>query len=403
MRGTAQAIVGSRSDHNVKRHVCCLVCRGVNLRPVLRIEHVPLFCSRLCDSREDALAMPRASIFLVFCESCGHIFNHDFDAELLKYGPGYENSLHCSGQFSAYARGLAHSLVERYRLQARTIIEIGCGRGEFLRLLCENSGNRGIGFDPSYCGPRELIARGAKIVIRPEKFDSRSNEACPAFVCCRHTLEHIGNPRELLTDIREAIARANVPVFFEVPNALYSLAAGMWDVIYEHCSYYSAGSLGRLFGEEGFRVVELAEGFGGQFATVHALTDSDVIVRRKAPDRELKNLVSCFADFYRRTVDKWRERLAGYERLGKRVIIWGAGAKGATFLNTLEPRVVDYVVDINPLKEGKYVAGTGQRIISPDVLPELRPDVVIIQNRNYRDEIVLKLRVLGISPEVVVV
>jgi SAM-dependent methyltransferase len=367
----------------------------------MRVERVPLFCSRLCESREEAAAMPRASIFLVLCNGCGHVFNQEFDPERLEYGPGYENSLHCSGEFQTYARALARSLVEQYDLCGQDIVEIGCGRGEFLRLLCENGGNRGVGFDPSYCGLEEVTVGGAKIVIRREKYDGQAKAAPADFVCSRHTLEHIADPRRFLADIREAIARPNVPVFFEVPNALYSLTEGMWDVIYEHCSYYSLGSLGRLFAEEGFAVTELSEGFRGQFATVHARTSIEAMSGLEQANVRIRELANSFAELYRSTVDEWRKRFVRYERLGKRVVVWGAGAKGTTFLNTINPRVVNYVVDINPLKQDKYVAGTGQLIISPERLPELEPDVVIIQNRNYGDEIARKLRELKISPEIV--
>ena len=87
---------------------------------------------------------------LGFCRICGHIFNDAFNPDHIEYIQDYENSLHFSPRFHQYAETLAADLVKRYGLYEKTIIEIGCGRGDFLKLLCELGKNRGIGFDPSH-------------------------------------------------------------------------------------------------------------------------------------------------------------------------------------------------------------------------------------------------------------
>lgn len=88
---------------------------------------------------------------------------------------------------------------------------------------------------------------------------------------------------------------------------------------------------------------------------------------------------------------------------GRRVIIWGAGSKGVSFLNTLPTQdVVAYAVDINPRKEGMHVAGSGQQIVPPTFLPGYRPDNVIIMNANYIDEIGQQLAALGLSAAILV-
>jgi SAM-dependent methyltransferase len=377
-----------------------VVCDNGDIASLVRIERAPIFCSRLCESRETALQMPCGPIELGFCGECGHIFNLEFDAGMLEYGPGYENSQHCSGSFQAYAGMLAQTLVDRYSLRGRRVLEVGCGRGEFLALLCEKGNNRGVGFDPSYCGD-DGNDRDEAVSIKREKYDSHSKGLAVDFVCCRHTLEHIANPRAFLAEIREAIGRPDVPVFFEVPNAFHSLSEGMWDIIYEHCSYYSLCSLGRLFGEEGFAVCELTECFDGQFAAVHATTGKSPKPFLTAARDDLKRLADAFPEFYRRRISDWEGRLQAYDRAGKRVTMWGAGAKGTTFLNTLRPRAIDYVVDVNPRKHGKYIAGTGQLIVGPAFLKGHPPDVVIYQNSYYRDEIAAQIRSFGLTPELV--
>ena len=79
-------------------------------------------------------------------------------------------------------------------------------------------------------------------------------------------------------------------------------------------------------------------------------------------------------------------------------MVWGAGSKGVTFLNLIDPiGQIEYIIDINPRNQGKYVPGTGQNILSPEFLREYQPDVVLVMNEIYKDEIQQILDSLGVS------
>ena len=68
--------------------------------------------------------------------------------------------------------------------------------------------------------------------------------------------------------------------------------------------------------------------------------------------------------------------------------MWGAGSKGVTFLNMLKVHdEIEYVIDMNPRKQSRYVPGTGQRIVSPEELRHAQPDLIIVMNAIYRNEI----------------
>jgi hypothetical protein len=87
----------------------------------------------------------------------------------------------------------------------------------------------------------------------------------------------------------------------------------------------------------------------------------------------------------------------------RRTVVWGAGSKGVTFLNILpNSHQISYVVDINPRKHGMFVAGSGQKIVPPSFLVEYRPDVVVVMNAIYIDEIRRTMEDLGLSVEYVV-
>ena len=81
-------------------------------------------------------------------------------------------------------------------------------------------------------------------------------------------------------------------------------------------------------------------------------------------------------------------------------MLWGSGSKGVAFLNTLAgAELIEYVVDINPYKHGKFMAGTGQEIVAPERLRDYRPDVVIAMNPIYLNEIQRSLDELGVAAE----
>src|SRR5438309_45805 len=154
----------------------CIVCGGSRIAPLLRIDRVPITASHLCSSRGAALSTPTASIALGLCRDCGHVFNCEFDPGTVEYRAGYEASLRGSPRFREYDDALVSMLLERYRLRGRVIVEVGCGRGEFLRSLCQRGGNTGLGFDPSYCGDQEQENRDANVVIRQERYGVEHTE-----------------------------------------------------------------------------------------------------------------------------------------------------------------------------------------------------------------------------------
>lgn len=369
----------------------CSVCGRGDLAPFLEVERVPVFCNVLWPSREQALNAPRGDIALAFCGDCGMVQNLAFDPELVRYSPGYENSLHFSPSFQRFAEDLARRLIDRYDLRGKQVVDIGCGQGDFLSLLCELGGNRGVGFDPSHSGSPN---GGNPSFVR----GFYSGEPAD-FISCRHVLEHVQRPRELL----DVLARG-ATVYFEVPDGGFMLReAAVWDVIYEHPSYFTAPALVRLFEDRGFGVLDLGDAFGGQYLYVEAAHGRESRVRGGSPE----DLAPCVGEFARRFAEKTADgtrRLDRFAKRGSRVVVWGAGSKGVTFLNMIGGgEGVAGVVDINPRKQGRFVPGTGQRVDAPDALRDSRVDVVLAMNRLYVDEIRRSLRELGVTADVIAV
>jgi 2-polyprenyl-3-methyl-5-hydroxy-6-metoxy-1,4-benzoquinol methylase len=386
--------------------VSCPICRGEVQVDFMVIAQAPVHCNLLWTSKAAAQAAPRGEIRLCFCPDCGHIFNRAFEPEKMEYTQSYENSLHFSPRFQEYATSLAAELVERHGLYGKDVIEIGSGQGDFLTMLVEGGVNRGIGFDPSYIPTAERQHDSITMVqdFYSEKYAGQSAD----FICSRHVLEHIFQPDDFLHSIRQVIAdRREMVVFFEVPNVMYTVGElGIWDIIYEHYSYFSRHSLARLFGQNGFRVLDVRETFNGQFLTIEAVPigyPSNEALPHIIGLDQMAGDVASFGENYRAKLNAWKQRLQTMADKGQRIVVWGAGSKGVSFLNALKADTsIEYVVDINPRKRGMFVAGTGQQIVPPEFLKSYLPESVVIMNGNYKEEIRASLNALGLGAEILI-
>ncbi|NEO35482.1 MAG: class I SAM-dependent methyltransferase [Moorea sp. SIOASIH] len=387
----------------------CPVCASADLDVFFEMLAVPVYCNLLWRSRQTAQNCPKGDIKLGFCPSCGFISNLAFDSTKLGYSQDYENSLHYSARFQDYAQSLAAGLVKRHNLYNKNIIEIGCGKGDFLISLCELGNNRGVGFDPSYVPRSEHQQLQTQVKFVQDFYSQVYQEYQADLICCRHTLEHISNPADLLKPLRQAIgSRLNTVVFFEVPNALDTFRnLAVWDIIYEHCCYFAPSSLGQAFANAGFQVSEIKEAFGGQFLCLEAKPVHGEIPNTYGKPDEIEVLTQDIASFtarFQEKLESWQHKLTTIAQTGKKAVAWGAGSKGVTFLNLLKCQdVIDYIVDLNPRKQGKYVAGTGQEIVPPEFLQDYQPDLVIVMNPIYEEEIRQLCKNLGLTPELICV
>jgi 2-polyprenyl-3-methyl-5-hydroxy-6-metoxy-1,4-benzoquinol methylase len=380
----------------------CPCCNAPNTKSFYELNGAPVHSVLLMTTREAAVSYPRRDIVLRFCRQCGFIFNALFDPTLHDYSTQYEETQGYSATFGAFQRRLAESLIERHRLRGKRIVEIGCGKGEFLSLLCELGNNRGIGFDPGYIPERNRSNAKDNIQFIPAFFENRNDNLEADFICCWMTLEHIHRPALMLETIRRSITDRTV-VFFQVPDVARILnELAFWDIYYEHCNYFSGGSLARLFKLAGFEVLACETVFDGQYVAIDAKLGGKAQVTSDQSDIEsLSQAVERFAEGFRLELMTWRRRVSQWSAAGKRVVVWGSGSKGVTFLNALHFNdEVACAVDINPYRQGTWMPGSGHPIVAPSSLPGIRPDVVVIMNRVYRPEIELELRHLALTPEI---
>ena len=398
--------IGGTSASPVRKDVPCPSCESTGLSLFYRVTKVPAHSVLIFSTESDARQFPKGDIELGFCLHCGFIWNVAFDSGLHQYSSSYEATQGFSTTFNTFHQRLAQHLIEKYDLRHKEIIEIGCGHGEFLTLLCELGDNQGIGFDPAYLDDRSSSPAKDRIRFVKDFYSAKYSQYQADFVCCKMTLEHIQFPFDLIKSIRANIGnRFNTIVLFQVPDVIRILdECAFWDIYYEHCSYFSQRSLGTLFERCGFEVLNLARNYDDQYLLIEARPVNAGGAAKLRPYEDLSNLerkVSAFATHCPQRIEKWRERLRTMRAGGRRVVIWGGGSKAVAFLTTLEvSHEVEFAVDINPRKHNTFLPGTGHQVKGPVYLNERPPDVVIVMNPIYRKEIKSDLDKMGLFPEI---
>lgn len=382
----------------------CPCCHARLAGPFYAARDIPVQSNLLAPARADAFELPRANLQLSFCAACGFITNTDFDPASQELTAKYEATQGFSATFNSFARKLAERWARDYLKPGNVALEIGCLRGEFTQLLHDVSGCRAIGLDPVLPEPS---APGAPVTLIPDFYSEKYAHLPADLIVCRHTLEHIADVGEFVRMIRRVIgARRDATVAIEVPDTLRVLREGaFWDLYYEHCAYFTPGSLARLFRSAGFDLLDLRLEFDDQYLILEAKPSDGPTRPRFDLEDDLAAVTEAIDGFpaaSERQMSRWRRVIDETIAEGKRVALWGSGSKAVGFLSTLgigDDRV-PFVGDINPRKQGTFLPGTAQQIIGADAMKEYRPDVVIVMNPIYRDEIRRDLESRGLRPDI---
>jgi len=341
-------------------------------RELYRADQLPVFQNRMFPSREAALNCARGDIVLVQDMDTGLIFNQAFQPELMQYDADYQNEQAVSSVFRAHLDDVTE--VVRRHFAGDRLIEVGCGKGYFLEHLADQ-GFDITGLDPTYEGDNPLVI---KTYFTPD-----TGLHADAIIL-RHVLEHVQDPVAFLERIRVSNGGAG-KIYIEVPCFDWICERRAWfDVFYEHVNYFRIQDFRRMFGQ----VDEAGHLFGGQYMYVVA----DLATLRK-PVMSAADRCDFPADFTA-TLDRYAAAIGADSRgglPGSRTVVWGGASKGVIFALYMERAgvAIEHVVDINPAKQGRYLAGTGLRVLSPEQMMADLPDgaKVFVMNGNYLPEI----------------
>lgn len=358
---------------------------GAEARPsAVTIPRQPVILNYRFASPEEAAAVPLRPIELRECRACGLVFNAAFEADLVPYDAAYENRQSHSEAFAAHTVKVAKVIASLLEAPRPRILEVGCGKGQFLRQLVEYVGGEGVGFDTSYEGP----SREGNLVFHTEYLNASGVPGPFDAVVCRHVIEHVPQIGPFLKELA-AIARAcGEPfVFLETPRLEWILQhRSAWDFFYEHCNYFTEPALARLCVQAGFRVLAQYPVFDRQYQ----------LLALELPKQDGARERSCSAI---ETIQNIHEvslprlaRLIETERQDGYWVVWGAGAKGVCLANRLPTGKLRSLIDTNPAKQGYFVPGTHIPIVAPSCDSLAGISLVMIANPSYEEEIRSTLR-----------
>ncbi|MEM7426664.1 MAG: class I SAM-dependent methyltransferase [Pseudomonadota bacterium] len=364
---------------------------------------LPLKVGVAYPSRDAARAAPRARLALTFCHSCGLTFNGAHDSSQNGFQPGYNAALHHSEIFRNFIDGVAERLVDRFDLRGKTVLEIGCGDGFFLTALARKGGNECIGIDPTLPSDRTFSPGNGGIRLISDCFGPAHDSLPADFICSLSVIEVIPPLAQFMVDLHRLAKRSDASLYIETFNAWRAFETSeVWSVNCEQCNYFSLRSLRTLFSRHGFDICDADYCYeDGQYVFVEARAGQSA---RSAPEAHsalaAPTVLLRFGDAFKAKSMLWSDRFEQYRNEDQRVVVWGAGGKGITFLNSVRHSdAVKFVVEINPDKQGKFVAGTGHAIVAPETLSDFRPHKVIITNPLYEAEIRSQASELGVDAE----
>ena len=353
----------------------CRICRAMIVDTcILSLTNMPSSAQNF--PTKETLSFDKGSDLEVYqCSDCGLV---QLTNDPVDYYCDVIRASAYSDEMKLFRIDQFHALVQKYNLYGKKVLEVGCGKGEYLSLLI-STGFDAYGVENAkesvlYCiNNHYRVYEGflgeSNLMIKDAPFD--------AFVCFNF-MEHWPDPRSTLSAIRENLSDGAIGLI-EVPNFDMILEKGLFsEFIADHLLYFTESTLKYTLQSNGFDVLECSPVWNNYILSA--------VVRKRSP----LNL-----DFFNRFRIDISEQLHSYINQfpeGK-VAVWGAGhqALAVIALANIQDRIC-YVVDSAPFKQGKYTPASHLPIVSPDELISNSVDAVIVMAASYSDEVANTLR-----------
>lgn len=310
-----------------------------------------------------------------------------------------------SDSWLAHCRAYVEAITRRFGLNAASqVVEVASNDGYLLQYFVAE-GIPSLGIEPT--ANTAAAARQRGVPTRELFFGKASAETLRAegvaadLLLGNNVLAHVPDINDFVAGLATLLKPGGV-VTLEFPHLLRLIAGRQFDTIYhEHYSYLSLIALEPIFAKEGLRLFDVLElsTHGGSLRLYACHTnaphlDTGAVSALLNLERQAGlDSFATYADFSQQVktikYDLLRFVLDAH-RDKRRIAAYGAAAKGNTLLNYcgIGRDFIDFVVDRNPVKQGSYLPGTRIPVLSPDALPENRPDYLLILPWNLRDEIV---------------
>jgi hypothetical protein len=383
----------------------CRFCGGA------LVEFVDLDMSPLCESyiaKEQLNSMePFYPLAAYVCRDCLLVQLQEYVApEHIFSEYAYFSAF--SDSWLDHARRYVETMTERFGLgPSNRVIELG-SNDEYLLQFFVEKGIPVLGIDPAANVAKAAQLRGVRTLV---KFFGAETARELAEVGTQADLVLGNNVLAQVTDLNSfvegirIILSPNGVCTIEFPHLLKTIAGNQFDQIYhEHFSYFAALTAEKIFAAHGMRIFDVEElwthGGSLRIYACHAdaahpslLSVSEVVRRERDAGSHRLETYADFADRVRTAKRKLLSFLIEAKSSSKSLAGHGAPGKGNTLLNYCGIRTdfLDYTVDRNPYKQGKYLPGTHIPIFPPEKIAETKPNYVLILPWNRKDEITSEL------------
>ena len=381
----------------------CLFCAAP-----LRHTVVDLGMSPLCESYLTADQLNRMEPFyplhVYVCERCFLVQVQEYvSPEGIFSEYAYFSSY--SDSWLAHARRYADMITTRLGLGPTSqVVELGSNDGYLLQYFIAK-GIPALGVEPAKNVAAAAIARGVPTVTK--LFGRQTARELAAgghgadLLCGANVLAQVPDVNDFVAGMKLILKPGGVATV-EFPHLMRLMEENQFDTIYhEHFSYFSFLTAERIFAAHGLTLFDVEElpTHGGSLRIYarHAEDSSravdDRVTQLRARERsagfDRLDRYTAFTEQVHETKRRLLEFLIGARRRGKRVAGYGAPGKGNTLLNYCGIRTdfLEYTVDRNPYKQGKFLPGTHIPIHPPDMIRTTQPDYVLILPWNLKDEI----------------
>lgn len=349
----------------------CRLCNRPLGEPLLTYANMPDSAQGFLTEKESD--DDRKSEFHVCqCQECGLV---QIPGKPVAYYKDVIRATEVSEEMKDFRRGQFSGWIERYGLKGKKIIEIGCGRGEYMNIMAEQPVEL-YGMEHNPESVKTALKNGLRVVEGyPEEPDDVSNQGFFDGFYVLNFLEHVPEPKRFLHSIYNGLTAQGVGIV-EVPNFNMILEKKLFsEFIRDHLMYFTKQTLRILLECSGFEVLEIREVWYDYILSA--------VVRKRPPIGidDLQNQKQMI------TEQLW-EYVKAVKEKGGTLAVWGAGHQALAILSMTEIyKEVSCVIDSAEFKQNKYTPATHIKILPPRILMHGNITDVLIIAGGFSDEI----------------